>query len=69
MRLVTDESRVVVKVIHAHRDTRQKLENGKPNPSYGKFVYETMDSFDVYEAKPEEVFSVCQKAIETAAKK
>lgn len=67
VKLNKEENRVVVTVKHAHRDLREKVD-GKPNPSFEKIVYETIESIDVYDAKPEEVLSVVEKALTSASK-
>jgi len=53
VRLVTEnDNKVQVRVVSASRD-----------PKTQKMVYETFDSFDVVEGKPDEVFAVCKEAI------
>lgn len=59
MRLVQEnDSKITVRVVTASRD-----------PKTGRMGYVTFDSFDVAEAKPEEVYAACKEAILRAPKK
>jgi hypothetical protein len=59
MRLTSaDESKIVVLVKTAKRDAKT-----------GKMVYGTEESFNVFDAKPEEVIGVVKAALTNASKK
>lgn len=53
-----DDNKVIVSIKSASRD-----------PKTEKIKYETLESFDVYEAKPEEVRKVVVDALNSASKK
>ena len=67
VRLAKEEKKVQVRIITAERDNREKVDN-KPNKNFGKMVYETFESFDVYEATPDEVLKVIETAIASKSK-
>jgi hypothetical protein len=53
VRVITEnDSKVTVRIVSANRDAKTN-----------KMVYETFDSIDLSDAKPEEVFAVCKEAL------
>jgi hypothetical protein len=53
VRLITEtDNKVQVRIVEASRDAKT-----------GKMKYETFDSFDVADAKPDDVFATCKEAI------
>jgi hypothetical protein len=70
-----EESRVIVTVKAAKRDDRktvvEETVDGKkkevPNKMYGKIVYETVESIDVYEAPGEQVVAAVRDGLKRAA--
>ena len=54
-----EEQRIIVVVKQAKRATEGKMK--------GKVVYETVESLDVYDAKPEEVVLVISNGLRAAA--
>jgi hypothetical protein len=63
-----DAAKVVILIKTAKRDLREKVD-GKPNKMYKKIAYETEYTYNVLDAKPEEVDNVVRKALESAVKK
>lgn len=53
-----DDNKIIVSIKQASRD-----------PKTEKITYKTVESFDVYEAKPEEVRKVVVDALNSASKK
>lgn len=68
-----DESKLLVKILRAKRDDREFVTDdaGKKikNKMFDKIIYETIDTYSVYDAKPEEVQTVIKSALLTASKK
>lgn len=68
-----EESRVIVTVKQAKRDDRKQVkdEHGKliENKMYGKIIYETVESIDVYEATGEQVFQAVEAGLKAATAK
>jgi hypothetical protein len=63
-----DEQKIVVTIKTAQRDNREKVD-GEKNKQFGKIVYETVESIDVYDAKPEDVVTAVNMGLESAAEK
>ncbi len=63
----TDE-RVIVTIKTASRDDREKVE-GKPNPSFGKVVYETHKSIDVFDATAQQIEKIVFDALSAKSEK
>lgn len=77
MRLTSqDESRIIVTVKQAKRDdAKTVIETGVDgkkkevaNKMYGKIIYETVESIDVYEAQGEQVVAAVKAGLENAAR-
>jgi len=67
MRLTSqDESKVIVKVLFAKRDARETVD-GKKNPAFGKIVYETYKSHDVYDATVQAIDKIVTDSLVAAA--
>jgi hypothetical protein len=67
-----EEAKTIVTIKQAKRDNRQHLDkDGKKvaNKMFGKIIYETVESIDVYDAKPEEVLNAVNNGLRAAAKK
>ena len=68
-----DENKVIVTVKRAFRDNDEYVEgkDGKKvkNKQYGKIVYESHESIDVYDATPEEVTAAVTKGLNAATTK
>lgn len=80
MRLATlDESKLQVIIKTAERDNREIVDVDDPknpgkkvktkNNGYGKIRYETVETIDVYDAKPEELKAIVMNALKAAANK
>src|SRR6516164_6208067 len=75
MKLAEQEKpKVIVQIRTAQRDTRETIvneETKKPekNKMYGKIVYETIESFDVFESNAKEVSGVVLQALQRASTK
>jgi hypothetical protein len=64
-----DDKKHIVIIKQAYRDSKEKDKDGKPNPSFGKMVYETVDSIDVFESNDAEVKEAVLRGLAAAAKK
>lgn len=66
------DDKIVVIIKTAARDMREKVEkDGKlvTNKQFEKIVYETVESIDVYDAKPAEVKEAVLRGLSAAAGK
>jgi len=61
------QNKTLVRIVSA-RTGQPGEKNGKGKSVAGKQVYETVETFDVFDCKPEEVVAVVQKALTAASK-
>lgn len=69
-----DDNKVIVSIKRATRDNREEVKDEKTNKMvknkmFGKIVYESHESIDVYDATPEEVTTAVTNGLKAATGK
>lgn len=69
-----DESKIIVTIKVANRDDRETVVDGKTNkpvknPSFGRIIYTTHESLNVYQSNPDEVHAAVLAGLQAAASK